>query len=551
MPLLSGTLPWCLVLVLLLAAPGAAAEAATGPDLQEMDALSSGATDGPLTMGSAGALEFGTTYAGTLSQPNERDSFTVTLREDDVLYVRMNSDWSQWPNIRVYNPDMSLLAQTSTQQDRNELTVSAPIGGTYTVLIGDWEGDDTGAYSFYVQRLNEPGLATVVQPGQVIASEIVQHSEFDTFTFQALSGDHVMVRMNSGWALWPHIRIYRPDGALLDKTSTQQDRNEVTVLAPTTGTYTMMVGDWEGESVGNYSFYVQNVNAPGDAVPIEPGRTQSAGIARTSEFDTYTFQSGSDDRYLVRINSDWPLWPHVRIYGPGGTLVDKTSTQQDHNELTINAEITGTYTLLVGDWEGDSVGNYSVYLQRLNGPEGGRVLRRGQTVTGSIDGWSEFDTYTINPLGGTAALLTMTSSWPLWPHIRVYGPDGTLVDKTSTQQDQNELTITAERNGTYTVLVGDWEGTDTGTYTLYAFYRPGPVYVARFPGGIDPPTDPDGDGVYDDINGNGRPDFADVVLFFNNMDWIAGHQPEWRVAFDCNGNGRIDFADVVWLFNRL
>ncbi|NLX48877.1 MAG: hypothetical protein GXY82_03180 [Methanospirillum sp.] len=68
-------------------------------------------------------------------------------------------------------------------------------------------------------------------------------------------------------------------------------------------------------------------------------------------------------------------------------------------------------------------------------------------------------------------------------------------------------------------------------------------------GAGDPPLDTDGDGLYDDVNGNGRADFADVVLFFNRMDWIAAHEP--LMAFDCNGNGRIDFADVVWLFNRL
>ena len=51
------------------------------------------------------------------------------------------------------------------------------------------------------------------------------------------------------------------------------------------------------------------------------------------------------------------------------------------------------------------------------------------------------------------------------------------------------------------------------------------------------------------MNGNNRSDFADVVLFFNQMIWIAENEP--LEAFDYNGNGRIDFADVVWLFNHL
>ena len=63
------------------------------------------------------------------------------------------------------------------------------------------------------------------------------------------------------------------------------------------------------------------------------------------------------------------------------------------------------------------------------------------------------------------------------------------------------------------------------------------------------PTSTAGDGKYNDVNGNGRKDFADVVLYFNQMAWISDHEPV--TAFDFNGNGRIDFADVVWLFNHL
>ncbi len=73
--------------------------------------------------------------------------------------------------------------------------------------------------------------------------------------------------------------------------------------------------------------------------------------------------------------------------------------------------------------------------------------------------------------------------------------------------------------------------------------------VIAVPGGADVPGDTGGDGLCDDVNGNGRKDFADVVLFFNQMTWIAENEP--LGAFDYNGNGRIDFADVVWLFNNL
>ena len=61
--------------------------------------------------------------------------------------------------------------------------------------------------------------------------------------------------------------------------------------------------------------------------------------------------------------------------------------------------------------------------------------------------------------------------------------------------------------------------------------------------------DADGDGLFENVNRNCRADFADVVLSFSRLDWIAANEPVF--LFDDNGNGRIDFADVVWLFGTL
>lgn len=67
--------------------------------------------------------------------------------------------------------------------------------------------------------------------------------------------------------------------------------------------------------------------------------------------------------------------------------------------------------------------------------------------------------------------------------------------------------------------------------------------------GSDSPTDPDGDGQYEDVNGNERLDFNDVVVFFQNMDSDVVTSNVDK--FDYNENGRIDFDDVVTLFTEV
>jgi PKD repeat protein len=73
--------------------------------------------------------------------------------------------------------------------------------------------------------------------------------------------------------------------------------------------------------------------------------------------------------------------------------------------------------------------------------------------------------------------------------------------------------------------------------------------LISLPGFSNPPTDPDGDCLYEDLNANARKDFNDVVLMFNQMQWIAANEPV--SAFDFNGNIRIDFNDIVKLFGEI
>lgn len=73
--------------------------------------------------------------------------------------------------------------------------------------------------------------------------------------------------------------------------------------------------------------------------------------------------------------------------------------------------------------------------------------------------------------------------------------------------------------------------------------------VIALPGVSNAPRDLNGDGKYEDVNGNGRKDFADVTLYFKNMEWIAANEPV--SAFDFSGNNRIDFTDVVKLFQAI
>jgi PKD repeat protein len=63
------------------------------------------------------------------------------------------------------------------------------------------------------------------------------------------------------------------------------------------------------------------------------------------------------------------------------------------------------------------------------------------------------------------------------------------------------------------------------------------------------PTDPNKDGLYDDLNGDGRVDFSDVILLFTDLQWIQANEP--AQYFDFDGDHNVTFGDVIALFKKL
>ena len=73
--------------------------------------------------------------------------------------------------------------------------------------------------------------------------------------------------------------------------------------------------------------------------------------------------------------------------------------------------------------------------------------------------------------------------------------------------------------------------------------------LPALPGATGSPRDSDSNGRYEDVNGNGRTDFGDVTLLFNNLNTVGSTYPVQ--TFDFNGNTRVDYGDVTVLYGQL
>lgn len=148
-----------------------------------------------------------------------------------------------------------------------------------------------------------------------------------------------------------------------------------------------------------------------------------------------------------------------------------------------------------------------------------------------------------NATGGTDNRVTVAVS----PDRAVDTVDATV----TVRLELAHADVDRNRRGTVTVAATDSEGTDSdaasvAAYTVVASAFTEPLPVANASG---VPTDIDGDGVHEDVDGDLEVTFADVVVLFETMDSKpVRSRPE---AFDFNANGATDFDDLVRLYRTV
>jgi len=204
-------------------------------------------------LGNATPLNFGETIAGTIDVPGEMDNYTFSAQAGDQIIAHMGSSWINFAQLQLYAPNGTLI-----EEDYGSRTCTLEITlvdtGIYTLLASDKNGDDTGDYGVFLQKINNPVNATPLGFGETITGNISQLVEMDTYIFSAEVGDSIIARMGSSWFNHPAIKLYAPNGTLIG-TKSGQYVCELTEMIPETGNYTLLVGDYSSNDIGEYGIF--------------------------------------------------------------------------------------------------------------------------------------------------------------------------------------------------------------------------------------------------------------------------------------------------------
>src|SRR5437870_241776 len=131
--------------------------------------------------------------------------------------------------------------------------------------------------------------------------------DLDTWTFTATQGDYIALSVGTETQATAHfapwIRLASPTGVLLGNSSTQTGASNVAATAPTSGTYTVIIGSYLGGFYdGTGSYLLTLAQGPGavevstgdQGGPMTNGAT-NAPTRRPSDLDTWTFTATQGD----------------------------------------------------------------------------------------------------------------------------------------------------------------------------------------------------------------------------------------------------------------
>src|SRR3989475_323484 len=366
------------------------------------------------------------------------------------------------PWIRLVSPTGALLATSSAGASAVQVATTAPATGTSTVIVGTNDGfgrnEDTGSYlltlakgpgAFATSSGDEGGDLT---NGATHAGTIYL-GDLDQWSFTATQGDYIALSMgevapvSAGFRPW--IRLVSPTGVLLATSSAGASAVQVATNAPTTGTYTVIVGTNDGfgrnEDTGGYLLTLAKgpgvfATSSGDEGGAVTNGALHAGPIRLGALDQWSFTATQGDYIALSMGEVAPtsavFQPWIRLVSPTGALL-AASIGASAVQIAVTAPTNGTYTVIVGTNDGvgrnNDTGSYLLTLAKgpgafatSTGDEGGAltngVNQAGTIYLGDLDQWS------FSATQGQGVTVTMSEVAPasagFQPWIRLVSPTG-------------------------------------------------------------------------------------------------------------------------------
>lgn len=276
-----------------------------------------------------GQITSGQSRTGSISA-GDLDIYRFTASAGDRITVVMGetADSLLDPQVDLYAPD-GRLAATNWGVFGTAVDHGATVTGTYYIVAGDLDGNDTGRYGLSLAKVPGPQASDPeggsIADGQTRRGTIAA-GDLDVFTFSAVSGDSITLAMGetADSLLDPQIDLYAPDGTLV-RSNWGVFGTTVDYRATQTGTHYAVARDLDGNDSGPYNL----------TLALIPGVTKpTISIAST---DASASEPGSDTGTFTITRTNVRATPMTVNYTVGGSAANGTDYNTVVGSVTIPA----------------------------------------------------------------------------------------------------------------------------------------------------------------------------------------------------------------------
>ncbi len=472
-------------------------------------ALSFAQAPGPLQISAndeGGPLTNGKKHSGIIDV-GDLDMWSFTANSGDNIQLRVGAT-NLVPQIDLYGPDGALVQTAPTGPPSGvirDAVISQRLttGGAYTVVVSSYylanSATTAGTYALSFAQAPGPFQTSDGDEGRALsdgakATGTIDVGDLDLWSFTANAGDSIQLRVGTT-NLVPEIDLYGPDGAIVQTVPSAPPAGvnrdaSISLRLTKAGSYTVVVSSYylanSATSPGTYT--LSYFKTPGDIVapPGGGGGALTNGLFQTGTiqpgyFDVWTFAGSAGDNIELRMGAT-NLVPELDLYAPDGTSIASVPTAPPSGtsrEERIMTQLTtsGTFTVVASSYyaanSATDAGTYSLTLVHppaqvfvSPGDEGG-AMTNGYTYTGTnsvgdMDVWSFYGTP-----GDSNVFRFGTVGFTPW--LRLYGPDGKLVNEVFTENANNrtnQMSFIVTNAGNYTLVSSAYYVGQSGTYTL-------------------------------------------------------------------------------------
>ena len=423
------------------------------------------------------------------------DIWNFTAEEGQHIILRMGelvANSSLTPFLRLYGPDGAFLAQFLSSPVAAEVEISATTSGTFSVVASDFTAAYTGSGTYQI-KLIKTGSPLTLGPndsGGAMTNGTTQAGNvsiggMEAWTFSATSGESLVVRMGkllSGASLTPFLRLLGPDGSVLSQFFASPAAAEVATQATNSGVFTVVATDRTAaySGSGRYRIKLAQTGTPIVVAANDEGGSLTngwnyAGNIDVGDMDVWSVDAVSNQFIVVRMGkiiSSATLTPSLRIYEPGGALIDQFFSSPVAAEVSARATNSGTFTVIATDRTAayTGTGTYRLKLARTGRPLVIAANDEGGAMTGQTNYQGNLDVggmavWQFNACGGEPVSITVTktpSTATLTPWVRLFNWDGNLL-KSASGASTASINMTTPGSGTYTIVVADLTAAYTGS----------------------------------------------------------------------------------------